>query len=838
MKKWYLFTIFAALLGIYKASATDFTVNIDLSSKGATVSPSMYGVFFEEINHAGDGGLYAEMLMNRSFEERTLPKGGYTVANGELIAPDVINHMRGKPTPGRFRWGNDPHPGWSLTGNAAMSLTTARPANEEAPTNMVVMLRSGDVSLINSGYWGIAIEKKNKYKLRVIARASAGYTGGLKARIVLPDGNVAAEKELALPADGQWHDLHETLTASATNNGAKLYLDMKGAGEMSFDYVSLFPEKTFKGRENGLRADVAQFLADMRPAFIRWPGGCIVEGISLSNRVEWKKTLGDPALRSGEYDTWGYRNTYGFGYKEFLDYCEDIGAGGMYVCNVGIGCQGRSGDACTEEEVGFYIQDCLDAIEYALGDVTTVWGKVRAKEGHPAPYPLHYVEIGNENSGPVYDRRFDRFYKAIKAKYPELILISNHGLGNGVKGVEKTDMIDPHWYVTPDFFFDNATLFDNQPREGYTVYVGEYAVNKGVGAGNMLAALSEAAFISGMERNSDLVTMASYAPLLENRNDRGWPTNLIWLDNDQVLGRSSYWVQKMFAENTPTYNLSTVVNLPPEPKLPLSQEGYIGFGTWNTQSEYKDLKITKADGSEVTARFTDPTQWRQISGNWSLKEGAYAQSGDGNLTAMLWNKEKMGAGIIELKARKTGGNEGFFIYFGLEKPGMEKGFSINIGGWGNTQTGFEKISNGATTTKSKSVPQHIETGKWYDIKLVVSEFMVEYYLDGKRISTYELEPPVKRNFAIAGYEESSGEVIVKLVNGEETVRTAKINLNGGSLKPVGRAITLSAASPTDENSFEEPHKIIPVESKVRVTSPSFDYDLKPNSFTILRFKKR
>lgn len=838
MKKLYLFTMFVALLAGCTESPADFTVDIDLTSKGATVSPSMYGVFFEEINHAGDGGLYAEMLMNRSFEERVLPKGGYAVESGKLISPDIINHSTGKPNRGHYRWGDDPHPGWSLTGDASMNLTSTRPANQEAPTNMVVKLKGGDVSLINSGYWGIAVYQGDNYKLRVIARASAGYTGGIKARILQPDGSVIAEKELMLPADGKWHDLRETLTSSATNNEAKLYLDMKGTGEVSFDYVSLFPEKTFKGRENGLRMDVAQFLADMRPAFIRWPGGCIVEGISLSNRVEWKKTLGDPALRSGEYDTWGYRNTYGFGYKEFLDYCEDIGAKGMYVCNVGMGCQARAGDICTDEEAEFYIQDCLDAIEYALGDTTIVWGKVRAKEGHPAPYPLKYVEIGNENWGPIYDRRFDMFYKAIKPKYPELVLISNHGLGDGVKGVEKTDMIDPHWYVTPEFFFDNADIFDDQPREGYTVYVGEYAVNQGVGGGNMLAALSEAAFITGMERNSDLVTMASYAPLFENRNDREWPTNLIWLDNDQVLGRSSYWVQRMFAENTPTYNLSTTVNLATEPKQPYKQEGYIGFGTWSTQSEYKDLKITKADGTQVTADFTDSSQWKQVSGDWSDKDGAFAQSSDGNLTSMIWNKEKVGTGIIELKARKNGGNEGFFIYFGLEEPNMNKGLSINIGGWGNTSTAFQKISNGATTSTSKNVPQNIETGKWYDIKLVVSEFEIKYYLNGKLISTYEMQQSTKRNFAIAGYAEHSGEVIVKLINAKETAKTVRINLNGASVEPLGRAITLSAASLTDENSFEEPNKITPVESEVKVTSSSFNYDLKPNSFTILRFKKR
>lgn len=226
----------------------------------------------------------------------------------------------------------------------------------------------------------------------------------------------------------------------------------------------------------------------------------------------------------------------------------------MYVCNVGLGCQFRMGDACSEDKIDFYLNDCLDAIEYALGDKTTEWGARRTADGHPKPFPLQYVEIGNENWGDEYDKRFDIFYKTIKEKYPQLTLISNHGI-NGTGKIAQTDMVDPHWYVAPDFFYQNSTIFDQHPRGKYTVYVGEYACNRGVGGGNMTAALSEAAFISGMERNGDLVKMASYAPLFENRNDRSWSTNLIWIDSDQVLGRSSYYVQKMAAENRPTYNI-------------------------------------------------------------------------------------------------------------------------------------------------------------------------------------------------------------------------------------------------------------------------------------------
>lgn len=820
------------------------TLDIDLNSQGASVPSSMYGIFFEEINHAGDGGLYAEMLMNRSFEERVLPKGGYTVENGALIPPPVSNHQNGHIAKGRYKWGTDPYPGWAIekkgTAKASVYLTTDSPANSTAPTNMVLDIENpGDgISLVNKGYWGIPLKKGGKYKLRLITRTPSDYRGTLTVRLVGAGGKELARTRISTTNDGKWHGYKKTLTASDTSSVAKLYLDMNAPGKISFDYVSLFPKKTFKDRENGMREDIAGMIEAMKPAFIRWPGGCIVEGITLSNRVEWKKTMGDPATRQGEYDTWGYHNTYGFGYKEFLEFCEDVGAQGMFVCNVGMGCQARTGDACNDEEAQPLIQDVLDAIEYAIGNEYTKWGARRAAEGHPAPYPLQYVEIGNENWGDLYNRRFDMFYKAIKEKYPQLTLISNHGLGDGVKGVEKTDMIDPHWYVNPDFFFRNANLFDTYPREGYTVYVGEYACNRGVGGGNMLAALSEAAFISGMERNSDLVTMASYAPLFENRHDREWPTNLIWFDNDEVVGRSSYYVQKMFAENRPTYNLSTQLNIQSDTVYPvITGKGYVGFGTWSTQADYKDLKITTPDGKAYTPDFSNPSEWNVVKGSWNEKNGIYSQTSDENLTSVIWNKERFDECVIELKARKIGGKEGFFIYFDLEKPNLEKGLSANIGGWGNTATRFEGIQEGTANSLSRSVSQRIETGKWYDIKIKVSRTEAQYYLDGQLALTYKPEP-LPRDFALSGYEEDSKEVIVKYINAKEHPTRIKINLKGGEVKPEGEIITLSAESLTEENSFEQPQKITPKQTKYNGFSSQFEYEFAPNSFTIFRMKKK
>lgn len=531
----------------------DETLTIDLSQKGAEISPTMYGIFFEEINHAGDGGLLAELVENMSFEELEMPEGGYHAEGDKLISPAKIHHDRGEIAQGEFRWTTEPVPGWALEGDATMELSHNEPMFESAPTSLEVKT-AGKAVLSNDGYWGMNLVKGAEYKLRTIVKAKDGFGGTVTAKLVAEDGSVLAEAPVQA-GDGAWNDATIKLTPAAGSTAGSLAFDIEGEGTVCFDYVSMLPVDTFNNGTLPFRKDVAQMLVDLNPGFIRWPGGCVVEGISLENRFEWKKTLGDPAGRPGQYSTWGYRCSYELGWHEMLSFCEAIGAASMFVCNIGFGCQYRCGDICPEEEIADYLDNCLDAIEYAIGPVDSEWGAKRAAAGHPEAFPLKYVEIGNENWGEEYQRRYNIFHKAIREKYPELTLICNCGLG-GVGIIEETDMIDPHWYVTPDFFYNSTHLFDNCERGKYTAYVGEYAANTDVGGGNMQAALSEAAFIGGMERNGDFVRMCSYAPLFENVNDRVWPVNLIWINSTSVLGRGSYYVQKMAGANRPDYNLA------------------------------------------------------------------------------------------------------------------------------------------------------------------------------------------------------------------------------------------------------------------------------------------
>lgn len=809
------------------------TIRIDLARRGADIPASMYGIFFEEINHAGDGGLYAELIQNRGFEDSSVPEG-YTVKGDRIFPPtDRANHLTGaRPHPDlSFRWNPDPIPAWrfeQLEGSGASAeLTREYPLNEASPTALKVTLpEKGRISLSNCGFWGMNIEKGKGYYLRMNTSNGNRFEGRAILKLVAEDGTELCNRPLAIDPDRTWCEYTGQLTATGSDPHARFVIELEGTGTLLLDYVSLFPE-TFRNRINGLRNDIAQTLEALHPAFVRWPGGCIVEGIDLSNRIEWKKTIGDPKNRPGIYDTWGYRATMGFGYHEFLQFCEDIGAAGMFVCNAGIGCQGRVGDACREEDLDAFIQEAHDAIDYALGDGTTEWSRKRVENGHPEPFPLQYVEIGNENWGPIYEKRYDRFYRAIKAKYPRLTLISTLGLG-GQHRHERVDMIDPHWYVAPEFFLSSSRLFDQQERGGYAVYVGEYAVNQQVGGGNLLGALAEAAFLSGMERNSDLVKMASYAPLLENVNDRVWPTNLIWFDSHRVMGRSSYHVQKMYAENRPDYNTATEFE---QPRNGVQVSGRIGLGGWNTDNEYRELKVTLPDGRVIEADME--RGWTPKGGTWSAADGTLSQEGPGVMRWSIWDSpEEFSDCSISVKARKKSGDEGFILYFGMQG---ETGYVLNIGGWSNQTTAFQHMVGADMPQIPNNIAQQVETGRWYDIRIDIHGDSFTYSLDGKRMLEARIEQ--SRQYVVSGYDETTGEEVIKFVNATEKPFTARIELAGAeSVGRTGKAIVLTSGDPSDENSLDNPEKVVPEERVYKGFSDRFTYTFDPWSFTVLRIK--
>ena len=835
-------TLIAALLlpcAITLKAQTE-PIRIDLGQKGAVVSPNLYGIFFEEISHAGDGGLYAELVQNRGFEEHVLPSG-MTYKNGKAYAPHAMNYEHRNNRNWNIPWNLEEKKmtGWRVAGEKAIVtgevVEAPTPLHKNTPhamqLNITKVQKGGKAMLTNTGYWGIGLKQGEKYDLRLYVK-SANYKGNITARLVNGEtGTSLATASFTHQQLNDWTELTATLTSEGTATKGELSLEFDKTGMVFVDYVSLFPQATFKGRKNGQRADVAQMLADLHPKFMRWPGGCIVEGATYENRVKWKETLGDPMTRRGEWDLWGYRATWGMGYHEFLQFCEDLQMDAMFVNNAGMSCSVRNGDfVSSNEDMDAVVQDFRDAIDYALADpASNKWAKMRAEAGHPKPFPLKYVEIGNENVGPEYVTHFNYIFKKLKAEYPQLTFINTLGHTDPLLEQAPGDyMVDPHWYRNPDFFFANNHLFDDAPRT-HDIYVGEYACNGGVGAGNLLAALSEAAFIMGMERNSDVVKMTSYAPLFENENRRDWPCNLIHINSSEVYGRASYYVQQMAAEHRPTYNIYVSEPTTAQPAEPFAAGG-IGLGSYATQCEYKDISVTTADGK--TTHY-EPAQLTPKRGKWEVKGDVLSQTSDERTSLAMLPTLSSNDYTVQLKARKTGGMEGFFIFYSLDESGRN-GYGVNIGGWNNQTTAVQPMRGGRLTdVVSPRIRQSIDSDKWYDIKLVVKPLSATLYIDGKETTVAKPAEPT-RHFCQTGYDEETSELIIKVVNGTDQPYRRSFNIEGAqNVMPTGRVITL-CGNAQDENTFEHPTKLAPVETRFGKFARQFEYEFAPMSFTIMR----
>lgn len=836
-----LTTVFLSM-GI-AAFAQDASIRIDLSKRGTTVSPNLYGIFFEEISHAGDGGLYAELVQNRGFEEHVLPSS-MTYDNNRAIAIDSPNYEHRNNRKWSIPWNLEEkkYQGWAVKSNLCSVKHEVKevsaPLHKNTPNAMQIIIsnvqNNGKAQLINTGYWGMGIKQGEKYDLRFYVK-SADYKGNITARIVdAENGKEYGSTSFSKVSIADWTEYTAAITSTGTSAKGELILEFDAEGTILVDYVSLFPRHTFKGRKNGQRKDLALMLQNLHPKFMRWPGGCIVEGATYENRVKWKETLGDPMTRRGEWDLWGYRATWGMGYHEFLQFCEDLNMDGMFVDNAGMSCSVRNGDfTSTNEGLDACIQDFRDAIEYALGDpAKNKWAKMRADAGHPKPFPLKYVEIGNENVGPEYVKHFNYIYKVLKAEYPQITFINTLGHTDPLlQQIPGDYMVDPHWYRDPNFFFNNNNLFDSASRE-HDIYVGEYACNSGVGGGNLLAAISEAAFILGMERNSDVVKMTSYAPLFENVNKKDWPCNLIHFNSNQTYGRASYYVQQMAAENRPTYNVfvsETAKAGKPEP----FKAGTIGLGSYATQVEYKNIQIT-LPGQKAAKRYP-VSKFEQKRGEWKVTGDVIAQTSNQQLTVATLPNFSSDSYTLTLKARKTGGNEGFFIYYGLDERG-QNGYAVNIAGWNNRTTAVQPVRRGrANDVVSKQVAHSIENNKWYDIKVVVTPESAVLYVDGKEITT--AKPAAQtRQFCQTGYDEQTGELVIKVVNGTEQPYTREFDIEGAQrIEPRGRVITLSG-NPNDENTFDDPTRLSPKSAMYGEFSNHFKYEFAPMSFTILRIR--
>jgi len=585
----YLITALIAL-GALGAKA-QHTIVVNPDKVVSKVQPEMWGVFFEDINMGADGGIYAELIKNRSFEFYK-PLMGWTTRGKQLKEGDLLVLNRKEKD----------------SNNPRFLHVTSRAAAK------------GDLSIANEGFKGIGVKKGLTYDFSVYYRQAAPGVK-LHAELVDSTGKVLGSAVLNPErADNQWANQSVSFTASETVQKAKFTLWFEGKGEIDLDIISLFPGDTWKKRKGGLRSDMVQMLADMKPGFIRFPGGCIVEGYDLSTRYQWKKTVGPVANRKLIVNRWNtefahrpapdYYQTFGLGFFEYFQLSEDIGAEPLPILNCGMACQFNSAELVPLDELEPYIQDALDLVEFANGDVNTEWGKVRAEMGHPAPFNLKMMGVGNENWGPQYLERLALFTKAMKDRYPEIKLINSSGtdpegerfdLLNTSLRKMKADIIDEHYYRSPDWFLKNATRYDSYDRKGSKVFAGEYAAQsvgttKPANKNNWQCAIAEAAFMTGLERNAEVVQMASYAPLFAQAEGWQWTPDMIWVDNLHVYGTPNYYVQQLYSLNKGT----EVVSILADQKVIAGQDGIYASAVTDSKTGELIVKVINTSATAVT----------------------------------------------------------------------------------------------------------------------------------------------------------------------------------------------------------------------------------------------
>ena len=516
------------------------TIEVQVNKPGTKINPAMWGIFFEDINFGADGGLYAELVKNRSFE---FP---------------------------------DPLMGWSKISpslaKGQLSVRTDAPFNAANPHYLRIESEvKAPFGVSNEGFRGMGVRRGEAYNFSAQIRAVSG-SPIVSLQLYGEDGTLLDAVQLK-DFSADWKKYTAVLHPKDTDAKAHLCVLLEGEGAVDIDMVSLFPERTWKNRPGGLRADMVQALADLHPGFLRFPGGCIVEGSVLERRYQWKNTIGPIEERKLLINRWNYEflhrptpdyfQSFGLGFFEFFQLCEDIGAEPLPILNCGMACQFNSGELCPLDQLDTYIQDALDLIEFANGATNTTWGAKRAAMGHPEPFNMKMLGVGNEQWGAQYIERYAKFAAALKAKYPEIKLISAAGPDPADERFKfawsklrelNADIVDEHSYAKPEWFFSNTHRYDNYDRNGPKVFMGEYAAQSVAivstkNRNNWECALSEAAYLTGLERNADVVRMASYAPLFANTEAWQWTPNLIWCDSLHLYGTPNYYVQQLFSRN-------------------------------------------------------------------------------------------------------------------------------------------------------------------------------------------------------------------------------------------------------------------------------------------------
>jgi len=576
--------LFSLLLGTQLLTAQMHNIAVDVKKPGSPIQKTMYGIFFEDINYGADGGLYAEMIKNRSFD----------------FPQNLL--------------------GWTTFGNVEVRKDGPFTNNPNYVRLSYAGHNDKQTGLDNEGFFGVSVKQDADYRFSVWARSAEG-SSSIRIELVDPESNVLVTQKLTIDSK-DWKKYQVIIKSGKTEAKGRLRIFLTSKTAVDMDHVSLFPVDTWKGRENGLRKDLAQALYDLHPGVFRFPGGCIVEGTDLDTRYQWKNSVGPVENRKLNENRWQYTfahrffpdyfQTYGMGFFELFQLAEDIGAEPLPVISCGLACQFQNQDVKAHvpvSELQPYIQDALDLIEFANGDITTKWGKLRAEMGHPASFNLKQLAVGNEQWGTLYPERVEPFMKAIHAKYPGIKIVGTAGPSPDGKDFDfgwsemkrlKADLVDEHYYKDPQWFLSNATRYDTYDRNGPKVFAGEYACHTKSGKNSFEAALCEAAFMTGLERNADIVVQCTYAPLFAHVQGYQWRPDLIWFDNLRSVRSVNYYVQQLYGMNVGTNVLTTVEN-----KLPLTgQDGIYASTALDKNKNMIILKIANTSDAAKKVIYT------------------------------------------------------------------------------------------------------------------------------------------------------------------------------------------------------------------------------------------
>nr|WP_308627390.1 alpha-L-arabinofuranosidase C-terminal domain-containing protein [uncultured Eisenbergiella sp.] len=816
-------------------------ITVRTEKKRFPIAPNLYGIFFEDINRAGDGGLYPELLRNRSFEDSIEPKDCRTGQDGYALVSragwrDEFNHGEGLS-----RWVRKngtpytPIPAW-YTNHAQMSLDRNDTLNPHRQVSLAVSFEEGG-ELYNTGFCGIAPKAGEKYLFYMFARTEAP----VKIRVsVEEDGHEFGCMDFLLESGG-YVRYDGSFAAEGDGRNARLVFGCPEGGKVNFGFCSLMPEDTYMG--HGLRRDLVEKLRDMNPRFLRFPGGCIVEGFSPETAMQFKNVVGPVWERPGHQLMWHYRSYNGLGFHEYLQLCEDLDMEPLYVCNCGMTCQGRSPEFFEGEELASMLQDTLDAIEYAVGDKTSRWGSLRAKMGHPEPFRLTYIEIGNENSGPAYEARYQMFYDAIRARYPHIRLIANTHLEEQGLGA---DIVDEHYYSTAEFFAENVNFYDKYDRNKPKIFLGELAVVRGW-VGQLYGALGEAAFLIGMERNQDVVELASYAPLLENVDYNAWFPNLIRFNNRESIAIPTYYVWKMFGnnrgENVVEADVETGTLYRPVKGM-ASLMGQAGLryrnASWNkTPVGISHELMGRVKEEEGVSCILPPDEEQRA-------EAETLHRVDKDRVFVVFGEEQVTSGVFDIDIYAEEGRE---ICLGVYSGRMPKEVYMadethppKEWNAANVKPFLWTLEKGISTFRAQKFPSDRNLDEERKAELRYGEFNhFRYEADGKQMKLYvngecihQVDVPSFPSLSSVVCD-SPKEVIIKIVNMSPEEDAVEISLD--CEVEDAYEVTLLTGEKQAENSFEEPEKVHDVVQNHSGASSHFYYGAPAYSVNVLRLAK-